>query len=396
MNQRAQFARGDAFAEEPLFEPAKRNKRLSAHARASLTAMTRRVALCALVLAALARPARAQWSTMPPECEGLCWEKDNAHPLARCPPEVIDDAVTAKQADALVQAAEAYVGEHGWTTNRHYNYPTTDLPWYVLSPEAQTIVDDVWRAMASNVKKRCGLGGDDTLTINDVFLVKYTPDGQPGLHRHRDGSFASFNLMLSDPEDYEGGGTRMWDSAEVDRRKADYWEYETRHRANRTTAPRGGWDAYDPDAGVLKPEHATLYRLRKGQMLTAGGFNFHEGLPVTRGARYIVAGFVGLNKHCCAFKYAGWRGVFGFLRVHMMRRMDEKYGKNNIPEYDWRMYQEGRKAAHDFLIFRAPFVVVGALALRELVRVGGPAAILRGWRQRRKQRGLLYDSKSND
>jgi len=35
MNQRAQFARGDAFAEEPLFEPAKRNKRLSAHARAS-------------------------------------------------------------------------------------------------------------------------------------------------------------------------------------------------------------------------------------------------------------------------------------------------------------------------------------------------------------------------
>ena len=257
--------------------------------------------------------------------------------------------MTAKQADALVQAAEAYAGEHGWTTNRHYNYPTTDLPWYVLSPEAQTIVDDVWRAMASNVKKRCGLGGDDKLTINDVFLVKYTPDGQPGLHRHRDGSFASFNLMLSDPEDYEGGGTRMWDSAEVDRHKADYWEYETRHRANRTTAPRGGWDAYDPDAGVLKPEHATLYRLRKGQMLTAGGFNFHEGLPVTRGARYIVAGFVGLNKHCCAFKYAGWRGVFGFLRVHMMRRSDEKYGKNDIPQYDWRMYQEGRKAARTFL-----------------------------------------------
>jgi hypothetical protein len=60
------------------------------------------------------------------------------------------------------------------------------------------------------------------------------------------------------------------------------------------------------------------------------------------------------------------------------------------------MYQEGRKAARDFLIFRAPFVVVGALALRELARVGGPAAILRRWRRRRKQRGLLYDSKSND
>ena len=78
-----------------------------------------------------------------------------------------------------------------------------------------------------------------------------------------------------------------------------------------------------------------------------------------------------------------------------MRRLDEKYGKNDIPQYDWRMYQEGRKAARDFLIFRAPSSPSARRALRELAR-GGPAAILRGWRRRRKQRGLLYDSKSND
>ena len=376
--------------------------------------MTRRVELCALVLVALARPGRAQWSAMPPECEGRCWEWDNEHPLARCPPDVHDDAVTAEQADALVRAAEAFAGEHGWTTKRHAAYPTTDLPWYVLSPHAKTIIEDVWRVMASNVKSRCGLASDARLTINDVFVVKYTPEGQPGLHRHRDKSFASFNLMLSDPEDYEGGGTRMWDAAEVDRRKADYWAAETRARMNEkkqkgedaddddaalsssvTSFPRGGWDAYDPIPSVLDPAHATVFRLRKGQMLTAGGFNVHEGLPVTRGARYIVAGFVGLNRHCCAFKHAGWRGVLGMVRVFAMKNVDAKYGGDDIPAHDWRMYREGCEALREVLPYVCAAGAAMALAAARLARSGGPMAMLREWRRRRKRLGLL-PSKSYD
>ena len=373
--------------------------------------MTRRVELCALVLVALARPGRAQWSAMPPECEGRCWEVDNEHPLARCPPDVLDDAVTAAQADTLIREAEAFAGVHGWTTKRHAAYPTTDLPWYVLSPHAKTIIEDVWRVMASNVKSRCGLASDARLTINDVFVVKYTPEGQPGLHRHRDGSFASFNLMLSDPEDYEGGGTRMWDAANVDRHKAEYWaaEAEARTRTTQEDAvsdddadassvasfPAGGWHAYDPKPSVLDPAHATVYRLNKGQMLTAGGFNVHEGLPVTRGTRYIVAGFVGLNRHCCAFKYAGWRGVLGLVRVYMMKKMDPAYGGDNIPAHDWRLYEEGLVALRTALVYICAAGTVFALAVAKIARSGGPMAMLRERRRRRKRLGLL-PSKSYD
>ena len=60
-------------------------------------------------------------------------------------------------------------------------------------------------------------GGIAMLTPNDIFIVKYTADGQPGLDRHRDGSFVSFNLALSNSRgDYEGGGTRVWDAGEVE------------------------------------------------------------------------------------------------------------------------------------------------------------------------------------
>jgi hypothetical protein len=62
-----------------------------------------------LLLAALALPhsTSAIWDTFPPECEDTCFERDNSHPLARCPVEVLDNVVTEAQADALVAMAEA-------------------------------------------------------------------------------------------------------------------------------------------------------------------------------------------------------------------------------------------------------------------------------------------------
>ena len=96
----------------------------------------------ALALAACSPPAGAQWSTMPPECAGQCWPEDNKHPLARCPPQVLDDVVTPEKADLLIRAAEAHATVYGWTTQRHAAYPTTDLPWEVLSGEAQTVIGE--------------------------------------------------------------------------------------------------------------------------------------------------------------------------------------------------------------------------------------------------------------
>ena len=41
----------------------------------------------------------------------------------------------------------------------------------------------------------------------DAFVVRYDAAGQGGLATHTDDSELSFNLLLSDPSDFGGGGT---------------------------------------------------------------------------------------------------------------------------------------------------------------------------------------------
>ena len=144
--------------------------------------MTPRSVLCALVLVLCTHSVHAQWQNMPPDCEGRCWETDNEHPLARCAPEILENVITDAQADVLIASAEAYATQNGWTTKRHVQYSTTDLPMYMLGRESQVIMEQVWRRVGNDVKRRCGIDKSAKLTINDAFLVKYSLDQQPGLH----------------------------------------------------------------------------------------------------------------------------------------------------------------------------------------------------------------------
>ena len=41
----------------------------------------------------------------------------------------------------------------------------------------------------------------------DAFVVRYDAAGQGGLATHTDDSELSFNLLLSEPADFAGGGT---------------------------------------------------------------------------------------------------------------------------------------------------------------------------------------------
>ena len=45
------------------------------------------------------------------------------------------------------------------------------------------------------------------VTPLDVFVVKYDQRGQRELAVHRDNGLLTFSLLLSDPTDFEGGGT---------------------------------------------------------------------------------------------------------------------------------------------------------------------------------------------
>ena len=84
-----------------------------------------------------------------------------------------------------------------------------------------------------------------------------------------------------------------------------------------------------------------LFKLRKGEMLVHGGYNPHEGAPVTSGIRYIVAGFVGHNRHCCSIVYLGWAGVFAFIRVFMLHGSKDEI-LEQIPLHEFMVYQEGK------------------------------------------------------
>ncbi|KAM8927581.1 procollagen-lysine,2-oxoglutarate 5-dioxygenase 1 [Pelodytes ibericus] len=86
-----------------------------------------------------------------------------------------------------------------------------------------------------------------------AFVVRYRPDEQPSLSPHHDASTFTMNIALNSVGlDYEGGGCK-------------FIRYNCSIRA-----PRKGW-------GLMHPGRLTHY---------------HEGLPTTKGTRYIAVSFV--------------------------------------------------------------------------------------------------------
>jgi len=95
----------------------------------------------------------------------------------------------------------------------------------------------------------------DAVRANDMFVVRYDGEGQNSLGMHTDSSHISFNVLLND--EFEGGGTRFH---------------------NRLTG------TYD-DA-----------KLTPGQVLINNAMVTHEGLPTTKGIRYIFVGFMNVDR----------------------------------------------------------------------------------------------------
>lgn len=86
-----------------------------------------------------------------------------------------------------------------------------------------------------------------------AFVVRYHPEEQPSLRPHHDSSTFTLNIALNAPgADYEGGGCRF-----------------VRYNCS-VTQSRKGW-------ALIHPGRLTHY---------------HEGLPVTKGTRYILVTFV--------------------------------------------------------------------------------------------------------
>ena len=134
-----------------------------------------------------------------------------------------------------------------WSKNRHKHYPTTDIP-------LQNIDNLDLRQEIENICKIAMREYKLTGVVNpfDLFVVKYSANGQSFLDIHRDTSELSFIILLSDPSDFEGGGTF----------------YEVYNKT---------------------------FKHKKGEILFHCGKLRHSGLKITKGTRYILIGFLAVE-----------------------------------------------------------------------------------------------------
>lgn len=156
------------------------------------------------------------------------------------------------ECDAIIEEAEQIASQNGWTTGRHGNYPTTDIPVTDLPNTMKffrkALVQRIYPLLRMQF---CDfLPKLDCLRVVDGFVVKYDAEGgQAELKPHRDGSVLSFNIALNSEDEFEGGGT---------------------------------WFASLDDT----------IKINQGEMVSHASSILHGGHAITKGKRYILVAFV--------------------------------------------------------------------------------------------------------
>ncbi|XP_033984218.1 LOW QUALITY PROTEIN: multifunctional procollagen lysine hydroxylase and glycosyltransferase LH3 [Trematomus bernacchii] len=174
-----------------------------------------------------------------------------------CPDVYWFPAFSEKMCDHLVETMEAL---DDWSGGKHTderlaggyeNVPTVDTHMTQIGFEKEWL--KFLKEYISPITEKLYPGYYPKSQAIMNFVVRYRPDEQPSLRPHHDSSTFTINIALnSKGEDYEGGGCR-------------FLRYDCK-----VESPRKGWS-------FMHPGRLTHY---------------HEGLPTTRGTRYIMVSFV--------------------------------------------------------------------------------------------------------
>lgn len=159
---------------------------------------------------------------------------------------------SADECNSIIAEAEGVAKKRGgWSTQRHYSHPTTDIRVQDIPQTMEWFCENLptklFPAIAAcfpNLVK-----DPEGLRIFDVFVVKYNADQQSYLKVHRDSSLISVTIALNKQTEFEGGG--MW---------------------------------VEPLDQVVN--------LDQGQTVTFASNIRHGGHKVTQGLRYILVGFL--------------------------------------------------------------------------------------------------------
>ena len=162
---------------------------------------------------------------------------------------------TQQECQTIIDEAEAKASEMGWTTTRHGNYPTTDLPIIELPTTLEFLKLALVERIYPLLRQQFGIFLPDegkNLRVADGFVVKYDAmGGQTELKPHRDGSVLSFNIALNPMSEFDGGGT---------------W-----------------FQSLDQDGPV---------KIDQGEIVSHSSSLLHGGHAITRGKRFIIVCFV--------------------------------------------------------------------------------------------------------
>jgi len=168
----------------------------------------------------------------------------------------MEDILTEDECEILIQAACDRAAKVGWGEVRHANFATQDVKvWNMDSAMAVRIFRvRLVEPMRIQIAEKFGLPLP-AVQVDDGFVVRYTEGAQTSLRFHRDGSIVSAIVSLSEPSDYEGGGTAFKDGS--------------------------------------------VYRPGKGCGILFGGQRLHAGVEITGGTRYICTLFFKCGEFSC-------------------------------------------------------------------------------------------------
>lgn len=159
--------------------------------------------------------------------------------------------MSCKMAEWIIYESDKYSSENGgYTTRRHLYSPTTDLPVCDIPAVGKILYNFVFMDVLPIISKNYNMYKHN-LIINDLFIVKYEHGKQDELEFHKDGSIISFNILLNDSSDFDGGGTII--------------------------------------------QHISgdkLYESERCNLFMHSGKIKHSGKKITRGIRYILVGFI--------------------------------------------------------------------------------------------------------
>ncbi|XP_043932935.1 multifunctional procollagen lysine hydroxylase and glycosyltransferase LH3 isoform X2 [Protopterus annectens] len=174
-----------------------------------------------------------------------------------CPDVYWFPVFTEKMCDELVEEMENF-GD--WSGGKHEdvrlaggyeNVPTVDIHMNQINFEKEWL--HFLREYIAPVTEKLFPGYYTKAHAVMNFVVRYRPDEQPFLRPHHDSSTFTINIALNNKGiDFQGGGCR-------------FLRYDCK-----IESPRKGWS-------FMHPGRLTHY---------------HEGLPVTKGTRYIMVSFV--------------------------------------------------------------------------------------------------------